>query len=170
MGTLTGRLWLGGVVAVAVAAGAFLVWALPGIAGLMAEEDTQVSGTVSKWVGINKTDLQCTSSASYVDMPGMAVTFTTTKPSQRVLLQFQGEWIAPAEVIRAVIDGVPVGGPGSGGVGMIAVHSDNLAETNGFNFISDPVSHPGSHTAKIQWADRYVGGSCVRARSLIVIA
>src|SRR5262245_12008523 len=106
---------------------------------------TQVSGSVSKWDGIDATDNPCTTSTSYVDMPGMSVTFTTTTLHQRYVIEFQGEWFNhDRALVRALVDGNVVTGPGDD-ASPLAVDSGNDAgaeidETNGFNFISDDVA------------------------------
>lgn len=130
------------------------------------------SGNLARWWAANNIDTQCTSSDSFADMPGMTVTFTTARTGQRVLIQFQGEWFNGEEgdrsLIRATVDGVVVGGPAAPGA-ELATNDGTDATTNGFNFISDQIHHPGAHTATIQWASVFEDGVCVDERSLIVL-
>jgi hypothetical protein len=160
-----------GFVVLAMATGAFFVWALPGVAGLTAENDMQVSGTVGKLVGMNSESDPCTSSGSYVNMPGANVTFHTTAPHQRALVFFEGSWFnedgSPRGDIQLRIDGNLVE-PDD----VETVDTSSPDQTHGFNWISQQLHNTGSHTAQIQWMR--VGGAatddlCVNERSLIVL-
>jgi hypothetical protein len=128
---------------------------------------------LTRFNGIDQHDQPCTTSTTYVAMPGMTVSFRNRQSAdQHVVVLFQGEWFnQDRALIRLVIDGVVQRGPG-GNAAPFAADSGNDAgsvidETNGFNFISDAVA-PGPHLAQIFWAS--VGGApiCVDERSLIV--
>ena len=133
----------------------------------------QVSGAIGHFSSKNSTDTQCTTSTSFVDIPGMSVTFTIPGTArQTVLALFQGEWFnSDRALARIVVNGFVVPGPGDN-LSPMALDSGNDAgsvvdETNGFNFITNPIK-PGVKTLKVQWAS--VGGKtiCVDERSLIV--
>jgi len=133
----------------------------------------QVNGPIGHFSSQNATDTQCTTSTSFVDMPGMSVTFTISgKTSQTVLALFQGEWFnSDRALARILVNGTVQPGPGDS-ASPIALDSGNDAgasvdETNGFNFITKLLK-PGVKTLKVQWAS--VGGKqiCVDERSLIV--
>ena len=134
----------------------------------------QVNGSIGHFSSQNATDTQCTTSTSYVDMPGMSVTFTIGGTArQTVLALFQGEWFNNDRALaRIVVNGFVVPGPGDH-LSPVALDSGNDAassidETNGFNFITNPLK-PGVKTLKLQWAS--VGGKqiCVDERSLVVL-
>jgi hypothetical protein len=166
---------LAALAAIALAAALALVWigrASADEGGEPAEAVTAVSNVATgKADAVDTSDNQCTSSASFVDMPGMSETFTFGGTASRpVLVLFQGRWNNAAEghaIIRLVIDGVVQPGPGA----SVTLHEDDASadlETNGFNFISAPLA-PGTHTAKIQW-QKFAGAViCVGTRSLIVL-
>jgi hypothetical protein len=133
----------------------------------------QVNGAIGHFSSQNATDTQCTTSTSFVDIPGMSVTFTIGGTArQTVLALFQGEWFNNDRALaRIVVNGFVVPGPGDN-LSPVAMDSGNDAggsvdETNGFNFITNALK-PGVKTLKVQWAS--VGGHqiCVDERSLIV--
>jgi hypothetical protein len=132
----------------------------------------QVSGAVSRWHAIDQTDNPCTSSQAYVDMPGMTVHFATSTLHQRYIIEVVGEWIGGSDraLLRAVVDGFVVTGPGDGGA-PFAPHEGTGVATNGYTFISDDVPtnpfHP-AHTVTIQWASVGGGPVCIDERSLVV--
>ena len=146
---------------------------VPGAAvGPQAAPGNQVQGGSSHWFGIDQTNTICTTSDSPVDMPGMSVTFNTTTANQRVLIMFQAEWMLPTDgdraLINATVDGVTVSGPGDSSAPMAAADTAAFT-TNGYNFLSDPIHHPGLHTARIQW-ERTGGTSiCADERTLVVL-
>jgi hypothetical protein len=117
-------------------------------------------------------DNPCTSSAPYVDMPGMTETFTIGGQAPLpVIVLFQAEWIDSDgdALIQLEIDGVGQSGPGASG--PFIVHNgggDEFASTNGFNFISDTLQ-PGVHTATIQWGSVDGTRICVDERSMVVL-
>jgi hypothetical protein len=186
LSTRAARLAVPAAIVLAIAAAA-LMWSQQGNAGAAAGDPTrpgvavgpaatpgvQFSGSASRWDAIDQTDNPCTASTGYVDMPGMSVAFTSGTAHQRIIIMFQGEWIGGIDraLIRAVVDGVPLSGPGDAGA-PFAPHEGTGVATNGFNFISDDVPsslfHP-HHIVKIQWAS--VGGEsvCIDERSLVVL-
>ena len=111
--------------------------------------------------------LPCTTSSSFEDLAGASQNFFQAGNSQQVVVLFQGQWIANGGLsdrvrVRLMIDNVPQ----SNAVGTISTAF--LNETNGMNFISDPLLS-GQHEAKIQWQSASGTEVCVRARSLIVL-
>lgn len=110
-------------------------------------------------------------SSTFLDVPGMEVTFTA-KRAGPVMLMFESELWGSGDclLIRAVLNGTPVAGPGE----ATSLHldgSDSYSYTyssHGFNFMTMAV--PGTNTVKIQcathgsyeWRDLY-------NRSLVVL-
>lgn len=135
----------------------------------------QVSGPLNNYTAKDANDEQCTTSTSYVDMPGTSVTFVIPGTAKkRVLALFQGEWFNNDRALaRVVVDGVVQPGPGDSASPM-ALNSGNDAgsiidSTNGFNFITNGLSPRVTHTLKVQWASVGGGQICVDERSLIVL-
>src|SRR5688572_14054155 len=166
-----GRSRLAALVVGGMAAGAFLVWAIPGLA---VSGESQVAGTVSKWVAKNSNDDQCTTSSEWTTVSDTTVTFNTTAFHQRVLIMFQGSWertgesSSPNADLRAVIDGNVVNIDGIGDVETVDI--DEADDTHGFNWISEEL-HPGGHTAWIEFQETGSSDSaCVDERSMIVLA
>jgi hypothetical protein len=133
----------------------------------------QVGGRLSRFNAINLTDTPCTTSTTFVAMPGTVVGFNNhLTTNARSVVLFQGEWFNnDRALLRLVIDGAVQSGPGDGN-SPFAADSGNDAgsvidETNGFDFISDPLA-PGIHHAQIFWASVGGGQICVDERSLIV--
>jgi hypothetical protein len=122
---------------------------------------------------VTLTDIPCTVSPNYTDMPGTSVTFTLGGTAPRpVLVLLQGQWFLPNDGVTVrvglVIDGVVQTGPTDV---LVAERPTGVAltdATHGFNFVSDALA-PGTHTAKIQWHDNGVNFGCVSNRSLIVM-
>ncbi len=118
------------------------------------------------------TDLPCTVSPNYTDMPGMSLTFklggSTSRP---VVVSLQAQWFMPNEGvtirIRMLIDGV-VQGPTDVLVVERPTGVSLVDGTHGFDFISNLIS-PGTHTVKIQWHDNGVSFGCAANRTLIVM-
>jgi hypothetical protein len=120
---------------------------------------------------VDATDLQCTTSTSFTDLPGMSETFSFGgNHSRPVIVLFQGTWVSAAQAeafIWLTIDGVVQPSPGW----TILAHEDDASadfETNGFNFISAPLA-PGTHTATIQWYSGNGNQVCVVGRSMVVL-
>jgi hypothetical protein len=140
------------------------------------------SGAVSKTVAnvptgkadaIDRTDIPCTVSPNYTDMPATSVTFKLGGTAPRpVLVLMEGQWFLPNDGvtirIRLLIDGVVQSGPTDVLVAERPAGVALIDGTHGFNFVSDPLV-PGTHTAKIQWHDNGVNFGCVTNRSLIVL-
>jgi hypothetical protein len=169
------RARLAGTLLVALLSASALVW----IGRAAADEVDEPAGALAAVsnVATGRADavddlvLRCTSSGSFVDMPGMSETFRFGGDVSRpVLVLFQGEWQNSSfegdAAIRLTIDGVAQPGRTDG----VFVHEDDEFpdfETNGFNFISAPLA-PGTHTATIQWKSLN-GTICVAWRSVIVL-
>jgi hypothetical protein len=122
---------------------------------------------------VSLTDIPCTISPNYTDMPGTSVTFKLGGTAPRpVLVLLEGQWFFPNEGVtvrvRLVIDGVVQSGPTEV---LVAERPTGVAlvdGTHGFNFVSDTL-FAGTHTAKIQWHDNGVNFGCVTNRTLIVM-
>lgn len=126
----------------------------------------QTSGGITRFTAIDATEDICTSSTSYVNMPGMVVNFNKTESSP-VIVMFQGEWATKGRaLLRLVIDNIVQPGPGDD-TSPFSVHELSSYATNGFNFISRRLQ-PGAHTARIQWA-ALSGSVCVDERSMVVL-
>ena len=126
-----------------------------------------VGGTANLFDAVDASDNPCTSSTTFVDMPGMTKTFNQGATDEAIVM-FTGEWIPNTgrALIRLVIDGVVQSGPGDA-ASPFAPHEGAVVATNGFNFVSNALGI-GNHTAKIQWATT---GSqvCIDERSMIVM-
>jgi hypothetical protein len=115
----------------------------------------------------------CTSSTQFEDMPFIGKTFTLGGTASRpVIVLFQAMWTQfPESVgvnVRLAIDGVVQSGPADVRMTGRGFGEQFPSETNGFNFISDPL-RPGSHFAAIQWHDNGFGHGCFQDASLIVL-
>jgi hypothetical protein len=144
----------------------------PGLAAESAGAAVVTSGLakIAKADYVHLTDAQTTSSMNYEDMPGMAKTFTIAGTGKdEVVVMFQAEWQTSTgrALIRLVIDDVVQAGPGENGSPFVP-HEGEAWSTNGFNFISQPLS-PGKRTAKIQWASESGAFITVDERSMIIL-
>jgi hypothetical protein len=110
-----------------------------------------VGGVANRFDGVDATDNPCTTSTTFVDMPGMTKTFNQGA-SDQVIVMFTGEWIPSTgrALIRLVVDGVVQPGPGDAASAFVP-HEGTVAGTNGFNFLTTALA-AGGHTAKIQWS------------------
>jgi hypothetical protein len=157
-----------------------LVWighagAEKGALSRTADVSKSISTVTSKADGADATDLPCTVSPQFNDMPGMLVSFRVSGQASRpVLVLFEGSWGKlngnTAGFIRLTIDGAIQSGPGTGD-GILTLGADGQIGsegTRGFNFLSDPIA-PGLHVARIQWRDNGAGQVCIGERSLIVL-
>ena len=157
-----------------------LVWighasAEKGAPSRAADVSKSISTITNKADGADATDLPCTVSPQFNDMPGMLVSFRISgNASKSVLVLFQGSWGKlvgnTAGFIRLTIDGVIQSGPGTGD-GILTLGADGQTGsegTRGFNFLSDSLA-PGLHVARIQWRDNGAGQVCIGERSLIVL-
>jgi hypothetical protein len=128
---------------------------------------------IRKADGVAATDFPCTTSTTFVPLPGTAVTWNQGgRVNDEVVSLFQAEWFnTDRGLIQLRIDGVIQSGPGDSGAPMAADSGNDagsvIDETNGFNFISDPVA-PGTHTAQIYWASVAGGVICADERSHII--
>lgn len=146
-----------------------------GALGGPAAVSKSISTVTNKADGADATDLPCTVSPQFNDMPGMLVSFRISgNASRSVVVLFEGTWGKlvgnTAGFIRLTIDGVIQSGPGTGD-GILTLGADGQTGsegTRGFNFLSDPIA-PGLHVARIQWRDNGAGQVCIGERSLIVL-
>lgn len=128
-------------------------------------------GLIDRFKGIDGTGFVCTTSTTFVDMPGTAQNFTTSKKN-RVVALFTGEFgsLAAGETasIQLVIDGIPQKGPGANGQEFPITNGTDGNQAGGFNFISQTLL-AGTHTAVIRW--RVLSGTevCVDERSFIIL-
>jgi hypothetical protein len=148
---------------------------------LSACTSVQASGPIPHMTAVVADDVQCrTSSDNLVaDLPGMARAFVqggTTAES--VVVAFVGSWPKPTSgtpagaFIFLEIDNNRVDVTSTNG-GVLAHEGAATSVSNGthgFNFVTDPIP-PGSHTAKMRWADNVLSGSgtiCVAERSMVI--
>ncbi len=117
-------------------------------------------------------DRRCTTSKSYLDLPGLERTFRLDGRSAVIVL-FQGKWFqrkAAPEVVRIqlMIDGGVQPGLGDD-ANPLGVHNFAVPDvaTNGWNFVSAPLQ-PGTHIAKIRWQSVNGEEVCVNNRSMII--
>jgi hypothetical protein len=119
-----------------------------------------------------------TTSAAFVDMPGMSVTFTIAGTARRncVKVEFSAyTFAANAPVagqllmVRALLDGATVGSPGevqfSGDDDEDA--DGSWARSHAFNFEFKDIA-AGPHTIKIQWRSFFGGTVFAHSRSVFV--
>jgi hypothetical protein len=164
-----------GFVVLAMATGAFFVWALPGVAGLMVGTESQVSGTAHNWVARNTADQHCTTSSTFQTLFDGELTFHTTGFHKRALIFFQSAWSKesglgnPEVELMALIDGDPVDIGSEEEVDAAGITPlVQEEETHGFNWISEEL-HPGTHTVEIQFAEtNSTLDACAEERSIIV--
>jgi hypothetical protein len=119
---------------------------------------------------VDATDNPCTTSAAFVDLPGMTRAFSIAgRANDEVVVLFQGEWIPNTgrALLRLAIDGVVVPGPGDAAA-PFAPHEGTGVATEGFNFFTGKLV-PGGHTAKIQWASADGAQVCVDERSMVIL-
>jgi hypothetical protein len=119
------------------------------------------------------TDIPCTVSPNYTDMPGTSVTFKLGGTASRpVIVMLQAQWFMPNEGVevrvRLKIDNVVQTGSTDVLVAQRPTGISLTTGTHGYNFVSDQLT-PGTHTAKIQWHDNGVNSGCVSNRTLIVM-
>lgn len=127
-------------------------------------------GLIRGFDGAEAADFVSTTSTTFVDMPGMTVTFDLPVSGHSVVVMFTGEFPtgpAPCEnqnylSVQLVIDGVVHSAPGG-----VQFFTSDPVTSGGFNFISDPLL-TGTHVAKIQWKANLTGG-CALNRSMTVL-
>ena len=117
--------------------------------------------------GVEDITLQCTTSTSFVDIPGLTRTFNQSAgAAEEVVAMMQGSFSIVSfdfTYIRLLIDGVVVG---PGPVPLTSV--EGFGDTHGFNWQSKPLA-AGAHTAKVQWRTDNGSALCVKARTLIIL-
>ena len=120
-------------------------------------------GAVSAFNAIN------TSSTSFVDLPGLATTFTIPAGKHGdVIIQFSGEVNSPSALyVRTVVDS-SIADPNNAGNGpQVFWATSGGATTQGFNFYKFGLA-AGSHTVKMQW-EGLSGSQFMSYRSMIVL-
>lgn len=142
---------------------------------------TTVTTPVSKITAAVADDLVCrTSNDNTVeDMPGTFKSFVQGGDSpQSIVVTFVGSWAKPTSgnpagaFIFLEIDNNRVDVTSTNG--GVLVHEGTATSvsngTHGFTFVTEPIA-PGTHIAKIRWADNVLNGSgtiCVFERSLVI--
>jgi hypothetical protein len=127
-------------------------------------------------------ELACRTSSdnTVADMPLTSKTFTLGgSTAEEVVVTFVGEWPIPSSGTQAgafillEIDNDRVDLVSTNG-GVLVHEGTATSVSNGtrsFTFVTEPI-RPGSHVAKIRWADNVLSGTgtiCVGKRSLTVI-
>jgi len=150
----------------AISALAFLV-----VAGEGQAAPVNRQAPVSLFNGVEDIVFRCTTSTSFVDIPGLSRSFNQTAgAAEEVVAMMQGSFslslASPFDTafVRLLIDGAVVG-PGDQ-VPLTSVES--FGATHGFNWQSKPLA-AGAHTAKVQWRTDLGSQICVDARTLIVL-
>lgn len=149
------------------------IWAAVAIAGTLgvqAEAATQKSAPISKFSGVDEIVFSCTTSKTFVNIPGLSRSFTVgAGAAEEAVVMLQGAFsFSPAgsdtAFVRLLIDNV-VQGPGD----QVPIESLNATSSaRGFNWQSRALS-PGAHTVRVQWRTDLGSSLCVDARSLIVL-
>lgn len=131
---------------------------------------TEGSAKIPKADFVVSTDSASTTSVDYVDMAGMTKTFKLAGlTKEEVIVMFQAEWSGGSDraLIRLLVDGLVQPGPGEDAQ-PFAPHEGSEVSTNGFNFVTPPIS-PGTHTVTIQWASVGGAGISVDERTMIIL-
>jgi len=132
---------------------------------------TQRSAPISKFSGIDDVVFACTTSTTFVNIPGLSRSFTLgAGAAEEVVAMLQGSFSlnrqgSDTAFVRLLIDNV-VQGPGD----QVPIKGidDSGGSTHGFNWQSKVLS-PGTHTVRVQWRTDLGSNLCVDARSLIVL-
>lgn len=140
-----------------------------------------VTTPVSRITAAVADDLVCRTSSdnSVADMPATFKSFVQGGDSpQSIVVTFVGSWPKPSSgtqvgaFIFLEIDNNRVDLTSTNG--GVLVHEGTSSSvsngTHGFTFVTDPIA-PGSHVAKIRWADNVLSGTgtiCVQERSLVI--
>jgi hypothetical protein len=133
---------------------------------------TTKSAPVGKFSGVDEIVFDCTSSTTFVNIPGLSRTFGHgAGAAEEVVVMLQGafSWnsVSPNDTayVRLLIDN-QVQGPGD----QVPLKSvDGFGSgTHGFNWQSKALT-PGTHSVRVQWRSDLGSQLCVDARSLIVL-
>lgn len=148
------------------------LFALLGLFAAAAEsEAASRSAPVSQFSGVDAVVFACTTSTSFVNIPGLNRSFTVSAgAAEEVVTMLQGAFSLSrvsldTAYVRLLIDNV-VQGPGD--QVPIKGFDDLGGSTHGFNWQSPPLA-PGTHTARVQWRTDQGSNLCVDARSLIIL-
>ncbi|MFO1119320.1 MAG: hypothetical protein U1E38_04085 [Rhodospirillales bacterium] len=125
---------------------------------------------ISKFSGVDDVVFACTTSTTFVNIPGLSRSFTLgAGAAEEVVAMLQGSFSLTREgsdtaFVRLLIDNV-VQGPGD----QVPIKAlDDTGSTHGFNWQSKALS-PGAHTVRVQWRTDLGSQLCADARSLIIL-
>lgn len=131
---------------------------------------TQKSAPISKFSGVDEIVFTCTTSKTFVNIPGLSRSFTVgAGAAEEAVVMLQASFSlsrdgADTAFVRLLVDNV-IQGPGD----QVPVQSlDDTGSTHGFNWQTRTLS-PGSHTVRAQWRTDLGSSFCADARSLIVL-
>jgi hypothetical protein len=128
---------------------------------------TSRAGAISKFDGVDEIVEACTTSTTFVNMPGMSKTFTQGgSGSDEVVALFEAAASLSGDTfdtgfVRLQV-GTTVQTPGE-----VPLIGANQRGTHGFNWQTAPVA-AGSRTIRVQWRTDLGSQFCVDARSLII--
>lgn len=126
-------------------------------------------------------DIACRTSSdnTVADMPGVVANFTIEgdEPAS-VVVSFVANWTKPSNgpaagafILLEVDDSrVDITSTNGGVLASPGTDTDVSNGTHGFNFVTEPIA-PGSHIAKILWADNILNGTgtiCVFERTMVI--
>jgi hypothetical protein len=127
---------------------------------------TTSDAVVRRLTGVQATDIVCTTSFPFVDMPGMSITFTVTRGPDEVGILFQGQFLggssaAARSIIAFLVDGVQTP--------AFIMGEGTVPGSHGMNWVSTPLA-AGTHTVTVQWHSFPSGEQiCIEDRSLILL-
>lgn len=134
---------------------------------------TNRQAPVSLFNGVDEVVFACTTSTTFVNIPGMSRSFNQgAGAAEEVISMLQGSFnVSPTAAfdtayVRLLIDNV-VQGPGNQ-VPILSTDGSFLTAAVGFNWQSPPLA-AGAHTARVQWRTDLGSQLCVDTRSLIVL-
>jgi hypothetical protein len=134
---------------------------------------TNRQAPVSLFNGVDEVAFACTTSKTFVNIPGMSRSFNQgAGAAEEVISMLQGSFsftpTSPFDTafVRLLIDNV-VQGPGDQ-VPILSTDGTSITSAVGFNWQSPPLA-PGAHTARVQWRTDLGSQLCVDTRSLIVL-
>ena len=149
---------------------ALLLFAFAVLVDGKAEAATMRSAPISKFSGVDDVVFVCTTSQTFVNIPGLSRSFTLgAEAAEEVVVMLQGAFSLTRQgsdtaFVRLLIDNV-VQGPGD----QVPIKGiDDTGSTHGFNWQSKVLS-PGAHSVRVQWRTDLGSDLCVDARSLIVL-
>jgi hypothetical protein len=131
---------------------------------------TNRQAPISLFNGVDEVVFACTTSTTFVNIPGMSRTFNQgAGAAEEVISMLQGSFSlslnSPFDTayVRLLIDNV-VQGPGN----QVPIMSTDGTSAVGFNWQSPPLA-AGAHTARVQWRTDLGSQVCADTRSLIVL-